>query len=331
MDNILKIAENELKSSNDIIKTAAILRRLKNKLLRLFDGEQREQAEQLLDKTIHIKPLLADTYKVMRLVEEAIKDLDLDSYNTNVDELRRLVSELGNSLDEVEYTTTGAAAPIPETTPTTRVPSETPATPKEQKKYDIDWIKRKRQRIETPTDYVDKYYKIDGKLAKNLKEVGQNLGVNIQFGVNILPNREGLKPIFYTMAAVIFAGNIAPGNEVNVKNKLGGTSFEVDPKDLSELQDKVSLQAMEDIFYKEMPTFPIVGVLGREKGKEGKQKLGAAELKLIPTENGWVRLPNPLDTWLVRLEFYLVDLGDPTQPGNYKIYRQTVQAVKRIG
>ena len=94
MNNIIKLASIELNKSNDVIKTAGVLRMLKNRFLSLFDPEMSKDVNQMLETTNNIKPLLTETYKIIKKIEEAINDLDVRDYNANIEALKTKLNGL---------------------------------------------------------------------------------------------------------------------------------------------------------------------------------------------------------------------------------------------
>jgi hypothetical protein len=309
MNNLLKTASQEL-SSNDIIKTASILRKLKNKFLNLFDSQRRDDVEKLLNKTQSIKPLLGDTYKKIKEIEESINDLDVDSYNKNISELKELISKLDKEMSKLDTDTIKNEELKTEKTTNQKSPA-----------------KGGRARSDFPQDYISKYYEKDGIKLKTLQEVGANIGVDIKFGTNIVPTRNFLMPFFSNMAQMMFVGN-APLKDVSYPIKP--QQYNISSEEFLELEKQVSKSELERILYEAMPTFPIKGIFGRELRTSGEKKQGIVEIKLSPTEGGWIKLPQPMENYVVKIDFILVDKGDPAQPYNYQLYRQTVQAVKEL-
>ncbi|HUV85247.1 MAG TPA: hypothetical protein VMV86_06010, partial [Methanosarcinales archaeon] len=197
MNNFLKTASQELES-NDILKTASILRRLKNKFLNLFDSKRREEVDKLLNKTQSVKPLLGNTYKKIKEIESSINDLDVESYDRNISELKELVSKLNTEMSTLE----GAAEILAEEEVKTESKAKAPA-------HRVGGAKKgNRDRANIPEGYISKYYEKDGVKLKTLQEVGANLGIDMKFGVNILQTQDFLKPFFAGMARIMFVGNM---------------------------------------------------------------------------------------------------------------------------
>jgi hypothetical protein len=65
MHNLLKLASEQLDKSSNIIRTAAILRKLKNKILNLFDSSRREKVQELLNKSIKVSGWIK-TYRTQK-------------------------------------------------------------------------------------------------------------------------------------------------------------------------------------------------------------------------------------------------------------------------
>ena len=104
MYSLLKLASLQLDDSSDIIRTASILRKLKNKILNLFDSSRRDKVKDLLNKADQLKPLLADIYSLIKKLESSIEDLDLQDYDNTVSELKLKITDLNSKLADVKET-----------------------------------------------------------------------------------------------------------------------------------------------------------------------------------------------------------------------------------
>lgn len=286
MHEIIKISE-DLKKTNDIIITAGFLSKLKNKILGLFDKSRRESVDQMIEETNDLKPQLIDTYNSIRNLERAINDLDVNKYE---EEIKKLQSKIDNLSRTVKKVKSLANEP--------------------------------RHRAEAEP-YMEKYKK-DGSLYKNLHEFGKQFDVDIQYEINIIPNRSGIKPIFASWAAAIFD---------NKSKAIGDFSKEKEnPKEFSDLQDSISEDSMIDAFYKQIPYYQIKAIKPREtrvvdiSGTKIK-KTGSVEVFLV---SPWITVPKPADNWNLMVSFVIVDNGDPTQNNNFVIYRQWVVGAKKV-
>ena len=99
MNQIIKTAANN--DYNDLIKTAGMLRMLKNKIKSMFDADSALKAEELVKKTETIKPLLADTYRLIKKIEDAINDFEVEEYETNISLLKEKVNTLNSALNKI--------------------------------------------------------------------------------------------------------------------------------------------------------------------------------------------------------------------------------------
>jgi len=352
MNEFTKLAF-ELKISRDMVKTAGILRKLKNKLFNMFNPERREKTQELMERTNPLKELLPRTYKAIRNIEESINDLDLEGYERNVEDLKSLVGELGSTLNLVEDSATEAIEEKPQedssnldiSSDTAEEPAgetvaessgssgliETEKSDRKERGSSAGHLPE-RKRFELPEDYVSTYYKDDnGALLDNLKEVGKKLGTDIKFGTNIIPTKEGLKPLYSLMAKILFVGMIKPGNVAGKKTVDRVAKEPIDPKEFLNKQISIDDELMEAMFYEQMPNFKILKVVGRELDGNENKKGGHVEVMVSPQSNGkWQRLPPPMDDYEIMIQFTLVDKGDPSAKGNYQIYRQTTNAVRNV-
>jgi hypothetical protein len=293
MHDIVKIA-NELKNTNDIIVTAGFLSRLKNKILGLFDKSKRENVEEMVEETNDLKPQLIDAYDSIRNVERAIEDLDVNRYEEEIKNLQPKIDALSETVKRVRALTN-----------------------------------EPRYRV-APEHYIEKY-KHDGVLYKNLNEFGKQFGVDLQYGTNIIGNRNGVKSIFTSWAAAIFTGKLKDSSTGEFSAGEFSKEHE-DPMAFSELQDRITDDSMIDRFYKDIPYYEIQSVKPRETrvidNKDTKlKKSGSVEVFLI---SPWITVPKPADNWKLRVSFVIVDNGNPTQNKNFIIYRQWVVGIKKV-
>ncbi len=103
MNELIKTAANN--DYKNLIKTAGILRMLKNKIKSMFDADSALKAEELVKKTEKIKPLLADTYRLIKKIENAINDFEIEEYETNIILLKEKVNTLNTELNKVSEST----------------------------------------------------------------------------------------------------------------------------------------------------------------------------------------------------------------------------------
>jgi len=292
MQEIIKIAE-ELKKTNDIIITAGFLSKIKNKILNLFDKSRRENVEEMIEETNDLKPQLVDAYNSIRVLERAINDLDVNKYEEEIKNLQPKIDALSKTVKKIKVLTN-----------------------------------EPRYRAEAEP-YMEKYKK-DGVLYKNLNEFGKQFGIDIQYGTNIIPNKNGIKPIFTSWAAAIFTGKLR--NKSTGDFSAGEFSEEhEDPMSFSNLQDKITDESMIEQFYKGLPYFDIKAVKPRETrvidSKDTKiKKFGSVEVFIV---SPWITVPKPADNWNLKVSFVIVDKGDPTQNNNFIIYRQWVIGAKK--
>jgi len=293
MLEIIKIA-NDLKLSNDIIVTAGILSRLKNKIVNFFSGYKREQTKKMIEQTDELKPKLVETYDVIRNVEEAINDLDVKKYEQEMKNLEPKIKELSNVVKKMQALTN-----------------------------------EPRYRSEISPDYIQNYM-VNDKLYDTLYDFGKQFDVNLEYGTNIIGNRTGLKSIFTAWAANVFVGKLRP-------KETGRTSpgqFEKehdDPMEFSNMQDQISENEMEKAIYENIPHYKIKSVKPREfrvvDGKNtGIKKRGEVEVFLT---SDWITMPSPAENWKLKINFVIVDNGDPKKTNNFIIYRQWVVGSKK--
>lgn len=297
MLELIKIAE-DIKNSNDIIVTAGFLSKLKNKILSLFNRGKRKEVEDMVESTSELKPKLVETYNTIRKIETAIDDLDVASYENNIADLQPKIDDLSETIKKIVALTNQ---------PRTRG---------------------------TLGSYSNLYYKSGdgrGKLYDNLNEFGKQFGVDIVYGKNIAPNRNGVKTIFMSWATAIFAGKL---RDVETGSFSPGEFEEehIDPKAFSDLQDKVPENEMIDAFYKNLPYYKISSIKPRENkiiDNENSNVKKSGEVEVFIT-SPWIAVPFPANNWRLKVNFVIVDNGDPRKQNNFIIYRQWVVGVKKV-
>ena len=131
MLNIIKQAAVELHNfnDNDIVKVAGVLRRLKNWLGSLGNPEYKAQIENLHNESTVVNVHLENLSKHINLLQSAIKDADIKSYELELDEVKFLATQLTNELEKLNSTVDNVK--IPETV------EEKPIESKNRSGYDV--------------------------------------------------------------------------------------------------------------------------------------------------------------------------------------------------
>lgn len=113
MIEIIKQASVELQNfdDNDIVKVAGVLRRLKNWLGSLGNEEYRAQLENLHNESTVINGHLSNLSKHINLLQSAIKDADIKSYELELEEVKFLSKQLSDELEKLNSTATLAKIP----------------------------------------------------------------------------------------------------------------------------------------------------------------------------------------------------------------------------
>lgn len=313
---MLKFSIEEL-NKNDVIKTAGILQKLKNKLLTLFEPYRREKVEMMLDNTAELKPVLSQAYNAIKSIEDSINSYDVIGYESKIDELRNLLVQLNDMLKETEEIASANQEELlkTKTEPKIEPKIEKPISPSDKYKF---LMNAPRERIKF-SEYSQKYYRENGSLYENLNEFGKQFGVNIKFGVNILPNKVGIKALFSSWARIVFVGRI-----LKKENTGNIEPLEESPKEFAVLQDRLTDQQMIDAFYNNLPYYKIKKIEPREKSwRTGNQTTKVGEVEVF-LETGWITLPAPANEWQLKAMFVIVDKGFPDKPGNFIIYRQWI-------
>jgi hypothetical protein len=293
MLELIKIA-NEINPSNNIIVNAGLLSRLKNKILSLFNLDRRKEVESMVEQTSELKPKLVDTYNSIKNVEDAINDLDVPRYESEINNLQPKIDDLTSTVKKIKALSN-------------------------EPRYRAEF-----------TDYKEKYYN-NNVLYSNLHEFGKQFGVSIKYGVNIKPSSTGVKSIFTSWAAQVFAGKLR-------QEPTGTTSpgeFEeehIDPIKFSNLQDSIPESEMEKAFYSNLPFYKIKKIEPREtriiEGKNTGIKKGG-EVEVFIT-SPWIKVPSPGDKWRLKVNYVIVDKGNPEKQNNFIIYRQWVIGAKKV-
>ena len=305
MNNIIKLASIELNKSNDVVKTAGVLRMLKNKFLSLFDNEMSKNVDQMLETTNNIKPLLSETYKVIKKIEESINDLDVRDYNTNIEILKIKLNELNDAIkntNEIMPKDEALKSEIENSDVVSEVEQKLSEKQKEEPDGSgVNLLQYKREYANLPEGAA---------IYKGIKTLSE-LGVKSQ---DILPNKNTLRAFMSSWS-----------DAVNPKTSEEG-------KELLEDQNKISEQDIINIFYNKIPEMAITQIKGREInsvddtrfGKKGTPKPGYLEVIVVGPV---LPLPPPIDYWKLKMKFWLIDTRKKADdPLKFKIYRQLVIA-----
>ncbi|MFZ4795905.1 MAG: hypothetical protein ACOYMA_00330 [Bacteroidia bacterium] len=299
-NNIIKLASIELNKSNDIIKTAGILRLLKNKLFNLFDSDKSQKVSRMISYTGSIKPLLNQTYKLIKDIESSIDDLDVDTYNTNIELLKQKVNELNNelnklnkSLDEdVKVSESEKQRSAIESGEAGRLTGSS-----------IRERERGRQRPREPS-LPEGAAMYDG--INNLAELGVKKDDIIE-GKNLQKF-------------------IDSWNQHLKVTRISGEK----KGDIHKKQKALNIFDIKSLFYDKIPYMKIIDVLPRELdstdnsvfGRPGERKPGYCEINV---ESDLTELPKPLNNWQLKVLFRLVDQRNNTNDTlKYTIYLQKV-------
>ena len=138
MIEIIKQASIDLQNfnNNDIVKVAGVLRRLKNWLGSLGNEEYRKQIENLNNESVVVNIHLSNLSKHINLLQSAIKDADIKSYEKELEEVKFLSKQLTDELEKLNITVDSA-----------KVPENKPIVSKNRAGYDV------------PVGVVNKAYK----------------------------------------------------------------------------------------------------------------------------------------------------------------------------
>lgn len=127
MIEIIKQASQDLHSfDNNIVKVAGVLRRLQNWFSSLGNPEYRKQIENLRNESIVVNENLTNLSKHINLLQSAIKDADINSYEKELEEVKFLSKQLTDELEKLNYTVESV-----------KVPEEKPVESKNRAGYDV--------------------------------------------------------------------------------------------------------------------------------------------------------------------------------------------------
>jgi len=320
MNEFIKLAALEMENSRDVIKTASVIRLLKNKLLSLFDSEKAGKISKMLDTTSTIKPKLVETYKLIKKVENAINDLDIDDYNATIEELKTKVNEL-------DKTISGLNVFLPD------------LEEKEEGKEDNKEPIKKEKKEDSPKEEEAKKESTEDKtLSKPEREPPPYVspGTKREREEKYPIGKESYDDVHTLSELKITANDIILPTDTEMVFKSSWAYIVRPPSDPVESkyllleQDKVTLDMIKQTFYNKIPYMDIERITGRELnavdhprfGKKGKQKPGLLEV-IIKSDK--YQLPSPADNWHMLMVFYLVDARKAVNdPFKFKLYRQYV-------
>lgn len=345
MNNLIKLASFELGNhSQDVIKTAGILRMLKNKLLQLFDKQKAAEAAKMVSTTTNMKPLLRETYMAIKDIESAINDLDINSYNENINKLKSKLSELGNvvnAFDKVsepkgegagikpEVGGAGYTPPKEETPP----PSAAAAAKREEalKREDIpiEPIKPIESAAPSIAAPVAPSAVAPSPPPKPSSTPAERHGGKRSGRIERAPLSDEDKKLYAGKNTLSELGvtindiNISEENYRAFSAYWAGIYNKVAPKELLELfniQQKVTNENIKDAIYSQIPHMKIDRVLGRSLNADGDKKSGILELKLV---SDLLPLKPPVDNIKIRLAIVLVEMYRKS----FNIFTQTILAI----
>lgn len=301
---------------DNIVKTAGILRQLKNKILNFFSSERQEEANKLINSTAEIKPLLVDTMAIIKNIESSINDLDVESYDMFLDELKQKITELSSKLSDVTAIrfSENEEQKISNKPPESSREGSSAESPVSQSPTNVKrWQDYKREFAKRDESYVQKYYYDNDQKLDTLEKVGAKIGKDIRYPNYIRGNVINVTQIFASWALQNFT-------------KDGFLSDE----ELLKMQNSITKNQIEDLFYSKMHEWKIRRILGPEmdfkKDNKEPKKHQKLNIEIAPTSP--IALPAPFDNWLLQPVFYVEDRGDPEKPGNFVIYRQYIIKVK---
>lgn len=113
MIEIIKQASFDLHSfdNNEIVKVAGVLRKLKNWLSSLGNEEYKKQIENLRNESVVVNNHLSNLSKHINLLQSAIKDVDIRSYELELEEVKFLSKQLTDELEKLNYTVDSVKVP----------------------------------------------------------------------------------------------------------------------------------------------------------------------------------------------------------------------------
>lgn len=113
MINFIKNATLELNSldDNDIVKAAGVVRKLTNWFKQLSNPEYKEQVVNLRNESFLVNQHLNDLSKHINLLQTAIKDADVNSYETELNEVKFISKQLSIELEKLDNTVDSVKIP----------------------------------------------------------------------------------------------------------------------------------------------------------------------------------------------------------------------------
>lgn len=154
MFRIIKDASLQINSLNDkeIVKVAAVVRRLLNWFKQLGDKEYKDQIQKLRDESVSVNIFLTDLSKHLNRLQAAIKDADVQEYEIELDQVKFLSSQLIKELESLQTTTSNVEIKSE--------PKEQVIQPENVNKVNIpEDIKINRSGYDVPIGNVNKLYK----------------------------------------------------------------------------------------------------------------------------------------------------------------------------
>lgn len=99
---ILRTAALQLQTIDrrEVVKVAGLVRRLKNWFKKRQDPEYRQAVETLQQDTLHIKDTISLLYQELGKLQEAIKDGEIDEYNTSLNNVKEMTAKLWNEVKQ---------------------------------------------------------------------------------------------------------------------------------------------------------------------------------------------------------------------------------------
>lgn len=319
MNNLIKFASIEINKSNDIIRTAGILRMLKNKLYKLFDPEKAKDIEKMLSGTTDIKSQLVDTYRTIKNIESAINDLDVVEYNANLDELKSKLNLLNDALKNVDKVMPEVSDEAKEMYKSTETFEE-----KAEEAKSVEKEQKQEKIVKAPEMDIGIVEKgVPGKAATLKNRIyteKPDWAMEIYKGAKVLADI-GVK-----------SADIKPNK--NTKQMLASWALNVIPKNEEEAQELIKAQDlaqnpefMKKAFFDKIPNMKITKINGREMWTsevhtKPTAKRGCLEISVVGNLES---LPAPLENWGLLPKFILVDNREkPGDALNYTIYRQYI-------
>lgn len=115
MINFIKEASVQLNSldNDDIVKVAGVVRKLTNWFKQLSDPEYKSQVLELRNNSAKVNTYLIELSKHINLLQSAIKDADVNSYETELDEVKFISKQLSSELEILSATVDGVKVKEP--------------------------------------------------------------------------------------------------------------------------------------------------------------------------------------------------------------------------